>query len=77
MAKRLDVFVEFKDDRRKVRDMLFELRAKVEQNDVKGAPCRRIDSSSSCGRSNQCPSARRLHPVQHQYRLKRWSKPQI
>ncbi len=37
MAKRLDVFVEFKDDHRKVRDMLFELRAKIEQHDVKGA----------------------------------------
>lgn len=37
MARRLDVFEEFKEDHRKVRDMLFDLKAKIERRDVTGA----------------------------------------
>lgn len=34
MAEKLDVFVEFKEDHRKIRDMLFDLKAAIEEKDV-------------------------------------------
>lgn len=37
MSKRLDVFKEFKEDHRKIRDMLFDLKGRIEQKDTVAA----------------------------------------